>query len=89
MDQPDESADRDLACREFVTLLTDYLEGALDADTTALVRAHLDDCPHCQTYLEQMRTTIDALGHVPLQTLSDRAKADIIAAFRGTRTPTS
>ena len=63
---------RDIACIELVELLTDYLEGVLPPDEVAAVEAHLAICPPCRTYLAQMRATIDALGHVPVETLSTR-----------------
>lgn len=73
---------RDIACVELVELLTDYLEGALPPDEVAAVEAHLDLCSACRTYLEQMRTTIAALGSVPVETLSESAYDDLLAAFR-------
>ena len=76
------AGERDLACREFVGLITAYLEGALPAEDADLVRAHLDICPGCEEYLAQMRTTIESLGHVPVESLSERARDDIVAAFR-------
>ena len=72
----------DVACRDVVELVTDYLEGALDPVTAAAVRRHLSDCPGCDDYLAQMRATISATGQVPLESLSERAKADLVAAFR-------
>jgi anti-sigma factor RsiW len=76
--------ERDLACREFVAMITAYLEGALPAEDADLVRAHLDLCPGCAEYLAQMRTTIAHLGHVPVESLSEQARDDILAAFRAT-----
>jgi len=81
MSEPQQPAD--LACEEVVELVTDYLEGGLDPDTTRAVDAHLAQCPGCDAYLEQMRGTISALGRVPVETLSEQARADLIAAFRG------
>jgi anti-sigma factor RsiW len=83
MTQPPETAD--LACEEVVELITDYLEGALDAAMVGAVDAHLAQCPGCDAYLEQMRGTIAALGRVPAETLSEQARAELIAAFRGAR----
>jgi anti-sigma factor RsiW len=48
----------DLACRELVELVTDYLEGALAPAERARFEAHLADCPGCERYLEQLRATI-------------------------------
>jgi anti-sigma factor RsiW len=71
-----------IRCEELVQLITDYLEGAVDEDVSAEIEAHLALCPGCEEYLAQMRTTIEAVGSVPVETLSDRARADLLAAFR-------
>ena len=71
-----------IRCQEVVELITDYLEGQLDETTRTELEAHLPLCEGCDEYLRQMRTTIQALGHVPLDSLSDTAQADLLAAFR-------
>ena len=78
-----------ITCEEVVDIVTDYLEGTVDDPTRAELEAHLALCPHCRTYLDQMRQTIDELGHVPVQTLSDQAQEDLLAAFRTFRPPGS
>jgi len=75
--------DLDIACRDLVELVTDYLEGDLDQPTKAAVEAHLQECPACQRYLEQMRATVELLGRVPLETLDESSKRRLLAAFRG------
>jgi anti-sigma factor RsiW len=65
-----------------VELVTDYLEDELDDATRSELEAHLALCPGCDTYLEQMRQTIEQLGHVPVDTLSEQAQDDLVAAFR-------
>jgi anti-sigma factor RsiW len=80
MTSPD--APRDIACNELVELLTEYLEGTLPASEVAGIEAHLDGCEACGHYLDQMRTTIGALGSVPVETLSDDACDVLLAAFR-------
>jgi anti-sigma factor RsiW len=72
---------RDVACRELVELITDYLEGALPPDEVAAVEAHLAACRGCASYLSQMRATIATLGHVPVETLSDEALDTLLEAF--------
>jgi anti-sigma factor RsiW len=74
-------------CQEIVDLVTDYLAGVLDPDITAEVEAHLELCDGCDIYVEQMRTTIRALGKVPLDTLSEAAQDELIRAFRDLRRP--
>ena len=51
----------DLACRELVYLVADYLDGVLPAEWRASVERHLAECDGCTAYLEQIRVTIDAL----------------------------
>lgn len=57
------SADVDhLTCKEFVELLTDYLEDALDPAERAEIERHIVICRGCSNYIEQMRSTISLLG---------------------------
>jgi predicted anti-sigma-YlaC factor YlaD len=72
----------EIRCQQVVELVTDYLEGVLDADLRARVEEHLAECEGCTEYLEQMRTTVRLLGHVPVDSLSEDAKTDLITAFR-------
>jgi predicted anti-sigma-YlaC factor YlaD len=51
-------------CRQFVELVTDYFEGALDARTLNQVEEHLVMCDWCVTYAEQIQATVDALGQL-------------------------
>ncbi|MEP6762095.1 MAG: zf-HC2 domain-containing protein [Sporichthyaceae bacterium] len=76
-----------ISCQEVVELVTDYLEGELDDATRAELEAHLALCPGCGIYLEQMRQTIDELGHVPVESLSEQAQNDLVAAFRTFHAP--
>ena len=69
-------------CQQIVELVTDYLEGGLDPDLTAEVEAHLGLCDGCDIYVEQTRATIQALGKVPVDTLSETAQAELVRAFR-------
>jgi anti-sigma factor RsiW len=76
-------------CQEIVELVTDYLEGVLDADMRGEVEAHLKLCDGCDIYVEQIRATLRALGKVPVATLSETAQAELVGAFRDMRGPTS
>jgi anti-sigma factor RsiW len=53
-----------LTCRELVEVLTDYLEGALEADQRAEIERHIVICRGCSNYVEQFRSTIDLLGRL-------------------------
>jgi anti-sigma factor RsiW len=52
----------EIACVEVVEIVTDYLEGVLtDAGVRRLER-HLETCPGCTEYLEQMRAIAGSLS---------------------------
>ena len=72
----------DLACKEFVELVTEYLEGTMVPAQRARVDEHLAGCPFCETYLEQMRQTISAIGHLPEASIEPQAMDALLAAFR-------
>jgi len=72
----------DLTCKEFVELVTDYLEGALPAPTRRRFDEHMVTCPYCQTYLEQMRHTVRTLGHLPEETIPPKALDALLEHFR-------
>lgn len=74
---------RDVSCRELVELLTDYLEGALTPDEVVAVERHLALCDGCAAYLDQLQVTIEALGSVTVETLSDDGLDELLEAFRG------
>jgi len=77
--------DVELRCQEVVELVTDYLEGALDADVTAKFRQHLRGCPHCTEYLDEIRRTIRTLGHVSVEALPPETVAGLLAEFGNLR----
>ena len=74
-----------LSCQELVELVTDYLEGALDVTTARRFEEHLDLCPGCRTYLDQVRETVARLGEMPAESLTPEARATLLAAFRDFR----
>lgn len=73
---------RAIVCQQAVELMSDYLEGALADGDRARLEAHLADCPHCTEYLAQLRVTIDALGHVEPDDLSDEALDELVKLYR-------
>jgi len=78
-------ANQMLTCREMVELVTDYLEGRLDDSGRERFEAHVAECAACTLYIEQMRMTIAALGHIPPETISPEAERELLDAFRDWR----
>ncbi|MGY1631791.1 anti-sigma factor family protein [Geodermatophilus sp. SYSU D01186] len=78
------TADRDvleIACREFVELVTEHLERALPQDVENAIAAHLELCEPCRTYLEQIRRTAAALRSLPDPTLPEPARRRLLEVF--------
>ena len=79
-----------MTCQQLVELVSDYLEDAVDQERRYRFEEHLALCRGCETYVGQMAETARRLGEIPVETLSDRAKTVLLAAFRdvrGGRTP--
>lgn len=74
--------DDGMRCQDFVELVTDYLEQALSGSDRLRFESHLDDCPYCDLYLDQMRQTIALTGHLSEETLSPEIKAEMLRRFR-------
>ena len=73
---------RELVCRDAVALMTSYIDGELDTRDSVRLEAHLANCPHCAEYLAQLRVTVDALGHVEPDDLSDEVVDDLVELYR-------
>jgi anti-sigma factor RsiW len=74
-----------LVCREFVELVTDYLEGALPEAERARFEAHLAECDGCTGYLEDMRALVGSLDQVREPAPSPETRDALLRAFRDLR----
>ena len=70
-----------VACREFVELVTEHLEGTLPEPVERAVSAHLELCDPCVVYLEQVRRTAAALRALPSPTLPPAARQRVLQVF--------
>jgi anti-sigma factor RsiW len=85
---PQEQAQIELTCREFVELVTDLIEDQLDAAMRLAADAHLENCDGCEVYLEQIRQTIVALRGLADSGDFSRDRERALAAFRELRAGT-
>jgi anti-sigma factor RsiW len=74
-----------LVCREFVELVTDYLEGALSQDDQARFEAHLAECDGCAGYLEDMRRMVGSMSDLPEPPVDAATHEALLRAFRDLR----
>lgn len=70
-----------VACREFVELVTEHLEGTLPPAVEQAVAEHLELCDPCVEYLEQVRGTVGLLRTLPTATLPPAARDRLLAVF--------
>ena len=85
MTTPHTSPQDEIICRELVELVTPYLENVLPPEERAVIDRHLDACDGCRTYVEQMRQTIRALGHVSDEAITAQTREQVLAIFRAWR----
>jgi anti-sigma factor (TIGR02949 family) len=71
-----------ITCQEVVELVTDYLEGALQADDTALFEQHLNFCEGCVWYVDQIRKTASLVGRIREEEIPTELRDRLVAAFR-------
>jgi predicted anti-sigma-YlaC factor YlaD len=72
----------ELSCREWVELVTVYLDGALDDETQDKFLNHLAMCDGCRPYLDQFRQTIRTVGVLRNGTLPHDLRDALLTAFR-------
>ena len=71
-----------MSCRELVELVTAYLDDALPPDERGRFEHHVRGCRSCLAYLDQMRLTIRAVGHLPEESVAPAAQQDLLRVFR-------
>jgi predicted anti-sigma-YlaC factor YlaD len=72
----------ELTCKELVEVVTDYLEGRMPAERRLLFEEHVAFCDGCQTYLEQMRTTVRLTGTLSEADIPPEARDGLLRVFR-------
>ena len=71
-----------MTCKELVDLITEYLDGALSAPDRLRFEEHIDRCPPCRIYLEQIRQTVRAVGRLSQESIPPHAQDQLLKAFR-------
>jgi predicted anti-sigma-YlaC factor YlaD len=75
----------EITCREFVEIATDYLDDALPPHRLDLVEEHLVLCDWCRDHLDQMETTIGAVGGLAGEPPEAEVLDTLVGAFREAR----
>jgi anti-sigma factor RsiW len=74
-----------MPCREFVEVVTGYLEGTLPEEERERFDEHLAGCPHCTAYLDQMRTVLRLTGRLTEQDVPEATREDLLQVYRSWR----
>lgn len=69
-------------CERVVERTTDYIEDSLSAADLAQMAAHLDGCAGCETYLGEVRVTLQLLSGLPSEVVSDQLELSLLARYR-------
>jgi len=76
---------QDLVCRQVVELVNDYLENVLPRAERKRFERHLAGCPHCATYLEQIRVTVATVGRLTPDDFSPEVSQEFTELYRAWR----
>lgn len=71
-----------LTCKQFVRLVSDYLDRGLRPVLRARADLHLRLCPGCRAYLQQMQQTIHTLSRLPAPPTPPAARDKLLDQFR-------
>lgn len=69
-------------CYEAIDLMGDAIEHRVPSESRAGFEEHLDECPACCTYFEQLRTTVAALARLPRRSDSRVSTQELLEAYR-------
>lgn len=72
----------DFLCRRVAAVVTEYLDGQLEAAERARLEQHLLICQACADFVSQNRLTVAGLRALAVQPLPAAARADLLAEFR-------
>lgn len=70
-----------MTCKEFLKELTDYLDGAMDADTRAELEEHLVWCHDCFVVCDTTKKTIEIYRNSQIYELPEPLRAKLETAI--------
>ena len=73
--------ENEITCQELVEMVTDYMEHVLLPEIRSQFERHADNCPDCDTYLNQMRQTISMLHTISNEPVSTDTRQKLLQAF--------
>jgi anti-sigma factor RsiW len=78
----DRPPEEDLACREVVEIVSEYLDGTMAPGERRRLEAHLEGCPFCTEYVDQLRAVGRALHTLGTESIGAGRRDALLQAFR-------
>jgi anti-sigma factor RsiW len=75
---PEQPKAAEITCRELARQATEFLENRLPAAVNLEIWRHLEDCPGCRTYLEQLALVRDTLRKKPEARIPDGVRQKLL-----------
>jgi anti-sigma factor RsiW len=69
-------------CYEAIDLMGDAIDDRLGPDARRGLQGHLDECPPCSHYFDQLRVTRGALGRLPAPEADAERRDRLVDRFR-------
>lgn len=70
-----------MTCKEFVEIVTDYLEGSMTFWERLRFHLHLGLCFGCRVYLQQMKRAIHTLRQLPQEPVPPAVREQLLERF--------
>lgn len=74
------------SCQQVVEVVTEYLEGGLEASDRLAFERHVAICPPCRGYLSQLRRVSAVAGTLSEEHVPERLRGALLEAFREWKT---
>ncbi len=73
---------RQFTCKQFLSELTDYLEGSVEGEARAHLEAHLAKCPNCWVVCDTTKKTIQVYKGMEPYALPEDVKGRLMKALQ-------
>ena len=70
-----------MTCTEFLAQMTDYFDGEVDAKLLSEIRAHLEECDHCEVLVNTTRQTIQIYKDHQVYEISSEVREQTITSI--------
>lgn len=73
-----------ITCQDLLRYLSDFIDGQLDAEQTAVAEHHLATCQNCRTTLKTTQRTIDLLRNALRRPMPEARRLKLFSTLQQT-----